>query len=122
MFTSFGFAKTNLTFLIGPDSTGIFHKEVTLFEKNNPDIHVKLVEGPHSTNDRYQMFVTASMSKKAPYDIVWADIIWIPPLAQKGWLLPISDYVNINKLYAQNFKATVRRSIMVVGVLNRLRI
>ncbi len=107
-----GYAKdVTLTFLIGPDSTGIFHKEVALFEKKNPGIKVKLIEGPHSTNDRYQMFVTASMSKKSPYDIIWADIIWIPPLAQKGWLLPISDYVDVNKLYAENFKATVDGSI-----------
>ena len=107
------FAKnvTNITMLIGPDTTGVFHTLVKMFEKKNPGIKIKLVEGPHSTNDRYQMFVTASMSKKAPYDIVWADIIWIPPLAQKGWLLPISDYVDVNKLYAQNFKATVDGSI-----------
>ncbi len=106
------FAKDiTVTLLIGPDTTGVWHKEVALFEKKNPGIKIKIIEGPHSTNDRYQMFVTASMAKKSPYDIVWADIIWIPPLAQKGWLLPISDYVDVNKLYAQNFKAPVDGSI-----------
>jgi multiple sugar transport system substrate-binding protein len=104
-------AKVSLTFLTGPDTQGFFAKAIELFEKANPDITVNLIQGPHSTNARQQMFMTASMAHTSPYDLVWADIIWIPPLAANGWLLPIDKYVDVKKLYAQNFKATVDGSI-----------
>ena len=104
-------AKTSITFLTGPDTQGFFAKAIANFEKANPDITVNLIQGPHSTNARQQMFMTASMAHTSPYDLVWADIIWIPPLAAQGWLLPIDKYVDVNKLYAQNFRATVDGSI-----------
>ena len=104
-------AKVSLTFLTDPDTQGFFAKAIELFEKANPDITVNLIQGPHSTNARQQMFMTASMAHTSPYDLVWADIIWIPPLAANGWLLPIDKYVDVKKLYAQNFKATVDGSI-----------
>lgn len=104
-------AKTSLTFLTGPDTEHFYATAIELFEQANPDITVNLVQGPHSTNARQQMFMTASMAHTSPYDLVWADIIWIPPLAANGWLLPIDKYVDVNKLYAQNFRATVDGSI-----------
>ncbi len=104
-------SKVSITFLTGPDTQGFFAKAIELFEKANPDITVNLIQGPHSTNARQQMFMTASMAHTSPYDLVWADIIWIPPLAANGWLLPIDKYVDVSKLYAQNFKATVDGSI-----------
>ncbi len=104
-------AKTSITFLTGPDTQGFFAKAIANFEKANPDITVNLIQGPHSTNARQQMFMTASMAHTSPYDLVWADIIWIPPLAAQGWLLPIDKYVDVQKLYAQNFRATVDGSI-----------
>ncbi len=100
-------ATTTITLLIGPDTQGFYHKAVQLFEQQNPDIHVQIIEGPNSTNDREQMFMTASMAKTSPYDVIDADIVWIPALASKGWLLPLDQYVDINQLYAENFSATV---------------
>ena len=104
-------AKTSITLLTGPDTQGFWAKTIELFEQQNPDIQVNLIQGPHSTNARLQMFMTASMAHTSPYDLVWADIIWVPALAAKGWLLPIDKYVDVNKLYAQNFRATVDGSI-----------
>ncbi|MGC8683826.1 MAG: hypothetical protein ACP5UJ_07840, partial [Athalassotoga sp.] len=63
-------ATTNLTLLTGPDTQGFFAKAIQLFEQQNPDIHVQLIQGPSSTNDREQMFMTASMAKTSPYDLI----------------------------------------------------
>jgi len=103
--------KTTITALIGPDTTGFDHTVVNLFEKENPNIHVELIEGPHSTDAREEMYIRASEAKESPYDLVWCDIIWIPPLAAKGYLLPLDNYLDINQLYAQHFKATVDGSV-----------
>lgn len=111
VFASLSVAKTTITFLTGPDTQHFYATVIKLFEEQNPDIEVKLIQGPHSTNARQQMFMTASMAHTSPYDLVWADIIWIPPLAANGWLLPIDKYTDVNKLYAQNFRATVDGSI-----------
>lgn len=100
-------ATTTLTLLIGPDTQGFYTKAVQIFEQQNPDIHVQLIQGPNSTNDREQMFMTASMAKTCPYDVIDADIVWISALAAKGWLLPLDQYVNVDQLYAENFSATV---------------
>ena len=104
-------SKITLTILTGPDTQHFFATAIKIFEEENPNIVVKDIQGPSSTNSREQMFMTASMAHTSPYDLVWADIIWIPPLAAHGWLLPIDKYVDVNKLYAENFAATVKGSI-----------
>jgi trehalose/maltose transport system substrate-binding protein len=82
---------SNLTMLMEPDGTGIWHGLIDDFQKLHPEVRVQLVEGPPATNTREDMYATSFLSGASSYDIVYSDVIWTPKFAAAGWLLDLSD-------------------------------
>lgn len=62
------------------------------FEAENPDIDVQLIEGPNATDAVENLYTTSFLLGDSPYDLVYADVIWIPKFAAAGWLADLSDY------------------------------
>jgi multiple sugar transport system substrate-binding protein len=52
---------------------------------------VNLIEGSSATNAREDQYVTSFLSGQSPYDLVYADVHWIPKFAAGGWLEDLTD-------------------------------
>src|SRR5262245_17679596 len=81
---------TELSVLVEPDGSGIWHELVEQFNKGRR-VRVRLVEGPPATDAREDMYSTAFRGGQSGYDIVYSDVTWIPKLAAAGWLLDLSN-------------------------------
>src|SRR5215468_7812832 len=80
----------NLTMLMEPDGTGIWHRLIDDFQAQHPHVRVQLIEGPPATNTREDMYATSFLSGAGSYDIVYSDVIWTPKFAAAGWLLDLT--------------------------------
>lgn len=86
-----GRGGADLSILMEPDGTGVWHDLVDEFQNLHPGIRVRLIEGPPATNTREDMYSTSFLSGSAGYDIVYCDVIWTPKFAAAGWLLDLTD-------------------------------
>jgi multiple sugar transport system substrate-binding protein len=77
--------------LMEPDGTGVWQDLVNEFHKLNPNVSVRLVDGPPATNTREDMYAASFLSGDAGYDVVYGDIIWTPKFAAAGWLLDVTS-------------------------------
>jgi multiple sugar transport system substrate-binding protein len=73
-----------------PDGTGVWHELISEFNHEVPEVRVRLVEGPPSTNAREDLYSTAFLSGKSSFDIVYCDVIWLAKFAAAGWLLDLT--------------------------------
>jgi multiple sugar transport system substrate-binding protein len=80
-----------LSLLMEPDGTGVWHRLLDRFNRTHPNIPVRFVEGPGSTDTREDMYSTAFLGGAGGYDIVYCDVVWVPKFAAAGWLLDLSD-------------------------------
>ena len=78
--------KIVISALMPPDITGAWHEVIAKFNSLNPDLEVRYIEGPSSTDTREMLYTTSFLAGKSPYDIVFMDIIWVPKFAAAGWL------------------------------------
>jgi len=77
-----------------PDGTGVWRELLDDFQKKHPNVRVRLVEGPPATDAREEMYSSSFLSGDAAYDIVYADVIWIPKFAAAGWLMDLTGLVS----------------------------
>ena len=68
------------------------------FEAEHPNIRVDLVDGPNASDDVENLYTTSFLLGDSPYDLVYADVVWIPKFAAAGWLEDISDRVSEDEL------------------------
>jgi multiple sugar transport system substrate-binding protein len=79
-----------LRVLMEPDGRGIWRELFAEFHRRNPDIRIRPVEGPASTDVREDMYVNALLGGSQDYDLVYADTIWVPKFAAAGWLVDLT--------------------------------
>ena len=84
----------DLSILMEPDGTGVWRDLFAEFHAAHPEIQVRLIEGPSSTDTRQDMYSTSFLSKAASYDIVYCDATWTPQFAAAGWLLDLTDMLS----------------------------
>src|SRR5262249_36911537 len=87
---STGSDHAELSLLMEPDGTGVWHRLLDLCNQRHPNTPVRIVEGPASTDTREDMYSTAFLAGAGGYDIVYCDVIWVPKFAAAGWLLDLS--------------------------------
>lgn len=80
-----------LRVLMEPDGRGAWRALFEEFHSRNPDVRVRLIEGPTSTDAREDLYVNALLSGSGDFDMVYADTIWIPKFAAAGWLADLTD-------------------------------
>ncbi len=88
----FSLSKTVTLRMIGPEDVGnAWHTIINQFEKQNPDIRVKYISGPWSTDERQNMYIRSFLGKE-PVEIVYMDVTWTAKFAKNGWLLPLNKW------------------------------
>ncbi|MGC1481253.1 MAG: ABC transporter substrate-binding protein [Chthoniobacterales bacterium] len=83
--------ETTLSVLMEPDGRGAWRELFDRFERANPGIRVNLVEGPAATDAREDLYVNSLLAGSHDYDLVYADVIWVPKFAAAGWLEDLTD-------------------------------
>lgn len=93
--------KINITFSYGHDPTGYNERMVREFEKQNPDIKVKIIELPSSVDIQHSKYATTLGAGDESVDVFAVDIIWTPEFASAGWILPLDKYFHpeVQKAY-----------------------
>jgi trehalose/maltose transport system substrate-binding protein len=86
--------SSDLSVLMEPDGTGVWHDLFGEFHRVHPELRVDLVEGPAPTDAREDMYSTSFLSEAAGYDIVYGDATWTPKLAAADWLLDLTSRVS----------------------------
>jgi len=74
-----------------PDGRGAWREVFAEFARKNPNIRVAMVEGPAATDTREDMYINSLLAGSGDYDLVYADVIWVPKFAAAGWLEDLSD-------------------------------
>jgi multiple sugar transport system substrate-binding protein len=82
-----------LSLLMEPDGTGIWHELVSEFNQRHSPVRVQLIEGPPSTNAREDLYSMSFLSGKSSFDIVYCDVIWIAKFAAAGWLRDLTSHL-----------------------------
>jgi multiple sugar transport system substrate-binding protein len=81
-----------LSVLMEPDGRGAWRELFDRFEAAHPGVRVNLVEGPAATDSREDLYVNALLAGSDDYDLVYADVIWVPKFAAAGWLEDLTGY------------------------------
>lgn len=81
-----------LRVLMAPDATGVWRDTFDDFHAEHPGIRIQPIEGPSATNTREDLYVTSFLSGQNVYDLVFADVPWIPKFAAAGWLEDLTGY------------------------------
>lgn len=68
------------------------------FMAENPDIRIDIVRGPNAADAVENLYTTSFLLQDSPYDLVLADVVWIPKFAAAGWLEDLSDRVSDDEL------------------------
>ncbi len=61
------------------------------FEREHPGVRVDLVEGPHATDLRENLYTASLLAGDPSFDLVYMDVTWTPKFAAAGWLRPLDD-------------------------------
>jgi multiple sugar transport system substrate-binding protein len=61
------------------------------FEQAHPNVDVDLVEGPHATDLRENLYTASLLAGDPSFDLVYMDVTWTSKFAAAGWLRPLDD-------------------------------
>ena len=90
-------AKGSVTWCIGKDTTGAFKQVVSLYNGQNPNVHVKLLELPTSADAQRTQLTQREQAKSPECDVLGMDVIWTAEFAAQGWLRDVTPAINARK-------------------------
>ncbi|MCX8131215.1 MAG: ABC transporter substrate-binding protein [Clostridia bacterium] len=76
----------------GTDHGGSVKEIVRLFQKENPDVEVKLQQLPSSTDYQRNAYKLALSSGDDSFDVFNADLVWTAEFASANWILPLDSF------------------------------
>src|SRR5213078_1262375 len=89
--------KGNISWCIGKDTTGAFASMVKLFNDENSNAKVKLIELPTSADDQRAQQVQRLRAKSTECDVLGIDTIWTAEYASQGWIYDLSKVMDSRK-------------------------
>lgn len=95
---SMGAAQTTLTIALPGIDASRWRPLIDRFEDQHPAIRLEVVEAHDSTDDLETIYSNAFANGGSTYDLVYADIVWVPKFAAAGWLLPLGDRISEDEL------------------------
>ncbi|AGB41487.1 ABC-type sugar transport system, periplasmic component [Halobacteroides halobius DSM 5150] len=84
--------EVTITFSTGIDNTGTDPLLIKKFEEKYPNINVKLIEQPSSSDTQHDTYVTKLSAGSSSIDVMNVDVIWPAEFAAAGWLEPLNKY------------------------------
>lgn len=84
-------APVELTMLMHVPEAQQWRAIAARFEAENPDLRLKIIEGPSATNAIEDLHTAAFILGDSPYDLIYLDVAWVPKFAAAGWLMDLRD-------------------------------
>ena len=81
----------------------VLEEQIAIFEGLNPDIDVVLIESPETQDRKYKQYVNWLKDSTSGIDIYVIDIVWTAEFAEKGWLIPLNDYIKAGNIDINDF-------------------
>lgn len=69
-----------------------FHELLARFERDNPDLELVSELIPNASDLAHQFFLTSLEAGADDYDVLVADIVWVPEFARAGWIADLSPF------------------------------
>ncbi|GGH84436.1 multiple sugar transport system substrate-binding protein [Pullulanibacillus pueri] len=82
-----------LVYARGKDTTDATKSMIAAFEKEHPNIHIKVQEEPNDTGKQHDAYVTAFNAKSSAIDVINMDVVWPAEFAQAGYTLPLDRFI-----------------------------
>lgn len=76
----------------GNDHREFFRTNIELFQKEHPDIEVKLQQLPTATDYQRSIYKTSLAANESTVDVFYADMVWTAEFASSGNILPLDYY------------------------------
>ena len=86
-------ATGDVTWCIGKDTSGAFSEVIDMFNQENPDLNVKLIELPESADEQRTQQIQRLRAKSPECDVLGMDVIWTAEYAAQGWIQDVSAVV-----------------------------
>lgn len=104
----------------GPNAEKVLLESIVEdFEKEHPNIKVKLLLGVIGTEERKQAITTALQGKQTDPDLFTMDVAWIGQLAASGWLADLGPYkLDTSVFYPKIIKTADTFNGKLVGLPN----
>lgn len=83
---------TSIVFLTWkPNQPQVWDHLLRTFQRENPDIEVKVQIGPHSSTEYHAILAQRLKNKDASVDVFFMDVIWPPEFASAGWIADLTS-------------------------------
>jgi multiple sugar transport system substrate-binding protein len=87
-------AKGTVSWCIGKDTSGAYGTAIDLFEKQNPNVTMKLVELPESADEQRTQLVQRLRAESDECDVLGMDVIWTAEFGAQDWLQDTSSIIS----------------------------
>jgi multiple sugar transport system substrate-binding protein len=74
-----------------PNQPEVWDKVIQNFHQKNPDIHIKVQVGPHSSTEYHAIVAQRLKNRDKSVDVFFMDVIWPPEFANAGWALDLTS-------------------------------
>jgi multiple sugar transport system substrate-binding protein len=89
---------TNIVFLTWkPNQPEVWDTVIENFHQKNPDIHIKVQVGPHSSTQYHAIVAQRLKNMDKSVDVFFMDVIWPPEFANAGWALDLSSKFSVEE-------------------------
>ncbi|HZI13134.1 MAG TPA: ABC transporter substrate-binding protein [Myxococcus sp.] len=106
--------RTRLVFkyqpLWGPPEP--FRELLARFERENPGVELVTEALPNSSDLAHQFFLTSLEGGADDFDVLVADVVWVPEFARAGWIADLSEHFPPERLRADFFPGPVEAVVV----------
>jgi multiple sugar transport system substrate-binding protein len=74
-----------------PNQPEVWNRVIQNFHQKNPDIHIKVQVGPHSSTEYHAIIAQRLKNRDKSVDVFFMDVIWPPEFANAGWALDLTS-------------------------------
>jgi multiple sugar transport system substrate-binding protein len=80
-----------------PNQPEVWNRVIQNFHQKNPDIHIKVQVGPHSSTEYHAIIAQRLKNRDKSVDVFFMDVIWPPEFANAGWALDLTSRFSVNE-------------------------
>lgn len=89
-----------------------FRELLARFQRENPDIELVSELIPNASDLAHQFFLTSLEAGATDFDVLVADVVWVPEFARAGWAADISEAFPPDKLRQDFLPGPVEAAIL----------
>ncbi|AGC49223.1 putative sugar ABC transporter periplasmic sugar-binding protein [Myxococcus stipitatus DSM 14675] len=89
-----------------------FRELLARFERENPGVTLVTEALPNSSDLAHQFFLTALGGGAADFDVLIADVVWVPEFARAGWIADLSEAFPPERVKAEFLPGPVEAAVL----------